>query len=252
MKTILSIGDIHGNSSWRTHFVGAQDQLVIEDTVDKVIFVGDYVDSFTISNAEILHNLKEIVDLKDRYPEKVVLLFGNHDIQYITNERYSGYRPTMRPDLRQFFTEHADKFQLAYLHISDDGNKTLWTHAGVTKPWYDELIDRVTRPKFRHREIYKDILDRDHEIDEVLNLALKLLTDNILYVDRESGGTEAWAGPMWVRPKTLKAWAIDGYDQVVGHTTFMTVTEHTSNNFDLIYFIDTQEFGDKSVLFKQY
>ena len=49
---------------------------------DKVVFLGDYVDSFTISNIASYENLKDIIRLKKRDPNKVVLLLGNHDIQY--------------------------------------------------------------------------------------------------------------------------------------------------------------------------
>jgi hypothetical protein len=253
MKTIVSIGDIHGNPAWKDNFLFKDGKVILQGpSIEKVIFVGDYVDSFTISNTEILHNLKEIIDLKIRYPERVILLLGNHDIQYISTQRYTGYRPTMRPDLEQLFTEHSDKFQLAYLHISEEGKKTLWTHAGVTKPWYDEMIDRVIRKKYRHRELYLDILEREHTIDEVLNLALNLRTDNIFYVDNESGGYEAWASPLWVRPKTLKKLAIREYDQIVGHTPVMTINTEKTHYGDYVYFIDTQEYGDKSVLIKEY
>jgi hypothetical protein len=60
-----------------------------------------------LSNVDILHNLKEILWFKKSLPDKVVLLLGNHDIQYfIPNEVCSGYRGEMRPDLYDLFTQN--------------------------------------------------------------------------------------------------------------------------------------------------
>ena len=73
IKTILSIGDTHGR--------GIALQIAKDNIhkVDKIVFIGDYVDSFDISPVIILHNLKEIIEFKKQYPDKVVLLLGNHD-----------------------------------------------------------------------------------------------------------------------------------------------------------------------------
>ena len=70
MKTI-SIGDIHGRDIWKN---------VNPSKYDKIIFVGDYVDSFTISNTTILNNLLDIIEFKKSFKNKVILLLGNHDI----------------------------------------------------------------------------------------------------------------------------------------------------------------------------
>ena len=74
MKT-LTVGDLHGKDVWKEI-----------DTIryDKIIFVGDYVDCFTTSNVEIKHNLEQIIRYKKDNMDKVVLLLGNHDVQYTT------------------------------------------------------------------------------------------------------------------------------------------------------------------------
>src|SRR3990172_8977517 len=70
---VLSIGDIHGRIEWIIPTFGSvsrfNDWLEKGDPsliyplnkYDKIIFVGDYTDSFTLSNLEILHNLKNII-----------------------------------------------------------------------------------------------------------------------------------------------------------------------------------------------
>ncbi len=150
-QKILTIGDIHGRDYWKfiTHgssyefeqwvtMVNAganpMDDLFKEDypyfSADKIVFVGDYVDSFTISNVEIKKNLEDIIFFKKTLPNKVVLLWGNHDVQYfIPNQICSGYRPEARWDLQILFESNKDLFQMAY-HEGD----YLWTHAGLLKP----------------------------------------------------------------------------------------------------------------------
>ncbi len=156
-QKILTIGDIHGRDYWKfiTHgssyefeqwvtMVNAganpMDDLFKEDysyfSADKIVFVGDYVDSFTISNVEIKKNLEDIIFFKKTLPNKVVLLWGNHDVQYfIPNQICSGYRPEARWDLQILFESNKDLFQMAY-HEGD----YLWTHAGLLKPVLSDLL----------------------------------------------------------------------------------------------------------------
>ena len=78
MKLIL-IPDVHGRTFWkepvRKHI----------DDYDKVVFLGDYLDSYPDEWKDVEHtreddinNMLEIIDLKAKYKEKVVLLKGNH------------------------------------------------------------------------------------------------------------------------------------------------------------------------------
>ena len=74
MPTYNIIGDIHGRTNWKG--------LVNEDFIN--IFVGDYFDPYTwIPFYELQQNFQEIIDLKKQLPDKVVLLYGNHDYEYL-------------------------------------------------------------------------------------------------------------------------------------------------------------------------
>jgi hypothetical protein len=184
---------------------------------DQIVFVGDYVDSFDISNVVILDNLKKILFFKKALPDKVVLLLGNHDIQYfIPNEVCSGYRSEMRPDLYQIFTENKECFKVAHLIKDNTGIKYLWTHAGVTDRWLKDTIKDLHNPKYRHYEITKDFDTED--LDKFLNDLFELRVDNIFNVDAHSGGYNLWAGPFWVRPMILNEFHLEGVNQIVGHT----------------------------------
>src|ERR1700748_2969021 len=105
MKHVI-IGDLHGRTIWeRVNFSNYQ----------KAVFLGDYVDSFTRSDGVILDNLKNIIALKKQYPEKIVLLLGNHDVQYLHYPQYHcpGFRPCLQPELTNIFRSNRGLFQMA-------------------------------------------------------------------------------------------------------------------------------------------
>lgn len=276
-RKILTIGDIHGRSVWKEKlfgsikdfdhwaievFNGAKD--VFEEDYplyawDKVIFVGDYVDSFTVGNSEMLRNLQDLVLLKKTYPDKVVLLIGNHDVSYIVPDQWcSGYRPEMKHDFKQIYDENASLFQMAYyeeipLFEGRKNRKVLWTHAGVTGGWLKQIEGVFLNEKHK-----KHLILREHfgdRIDDMLQVAWELRLNNLFAVDSDSGGMSQWAGPLWVRPRTLKWEAIEGFDQIIGHTPKSTITkiwtidedvESNPEARDLIIITDCLEHGDGS------
>jgi hypothetical protein len=232
MKT-LSIGDIHGKDCWKKITHNSYDEYRDWKTAvnhgatpdsdywrdypfmqaDRIIFVGDYVDSFDISSVEILHNLKEIIEFKKVLGDRVVLLLGNHDIQYIfKGHGCSGYRPEMQHDLYQLFRENRELFQAAY----QIGN-TLWTHAGVTYGWLKEMRKEMFNT-VRSKKISDVAEDRTYTLADEIQFAWDLDLDSLYNVDGSSGGTSMWAGPFWVRPKTLNGNFLAGTTQIVGHT----------------------------------
>jgi predicted phosphodiesterase len=284
MKTtmkIMSIGDIHGRNTWKTVLFGSlmdynswrtevdngakeafEDTYPIFNEMDKIVFVGDYVDSFDVQNLEMKLNLEEIIHLKSEYPDKVVLLLGNHDIQYIVADQIcSGYRPEMKFDFQELFTKNIDKFTFAYYHEREiDGRlkRTLWTHAGVTHGWLRQLHATVKRDGFRFKADFEG--DWNLRPDEIINKAWQYRLNILFNVDGDSGGYSEFAGPVWIRPRRLRWDALEGYDQVIGHTPHHKVTEYdtepTAGRWpevkDTIFCVDCLEHGDGTVLIKEY
>ena len=265
MIRTVTIGDIHGRDRWKDILFGSTyhyenwrrevdenihslfvDEYPVLKEADRIIFVGDYTDSFHVSNVVILQNLKEIVHLKRTYPDKVVLLLGNHDINYILPNSYcSGYRPEARFDLENVFRENADLFKIAHLEENDEGEQILWTHAGVTKPWFEILRNICFSSDFRFHKIFKG--GEGLRVDELINKAWEYRVDPLTYADSDSGGSHRWAGPLWVRPRRLIQYALDGIDQIVGHTPQkslekMTNVAGTAN----IYIVDVLERYDNN------
>ena len=74
MPTYNIIGDIHGRDAWK--------RLVDESCIN--IFVGDYFDPYdNIHFMDLQFNFMEIIEYKKKHPENVVLLYGNHDYEYL-------------------------------------------------------------------------------------------------------------------------------------------------------------------------
>lgn len=142
---ILICGDIHGRTFWKD----AIDKHL--DECDKVIFLGDYLDRYEdeeISRRQEKDNFEGIIKLKQENPDKVVLLIGNHDEHYIApsftrSTRYSGSNSRK---YREMFLTHFSFFKIAHEETTND-KKYLFTHAGVTKSWYErnkEAIGELT------------------------------------------------------------------------------------------------------------
>jgi hypothetical protein len=250
-RKILNIGDVHGRDNWKfmTHgspyefdqwatmvIEGAdpEDQLFREDypyfLYDKIVFVGDYVDSFTIGNIHMKKNLEDIILFKKKLPQKVVLLWGNHDVQYfIPNQICSGYRPEMKWDFCEIFKNNYDLFQMAY---QEDGH--LWTHAGLLKPIFKDLL------KY-------DFLRKLKSEADILNEAFKREVPEIFSVDGASGGINLYGGPLWVRPKQLVEEGVDLH-QIVGHTPQRELKKLKNKRDFNIWIIDYLEHSEEDIV----
>ncbi len=82
MEKTLVLGDTHGRSFWKL--------AVNIEQPDRVIFVGDYFDSFDIGTEEQLNNFLDILEYKKSGGAEVVLLIGNHDHHYFPEIGYTG------------------------------------------------------------------------------------------------------------------------------------------------------------------
>lgn len=130
VKKFVICGDIHGDSFWKA---GAE---YIKNNLDvKMIFLGDYLAPYTtyegFTPQQAYDNFVEIIEFVREYKDRVILLWGNHDIgnidknliccrhDYVNHERNS-----------KLYEENIDLFKYAHLE-----NKYLFTHAGVCNEW---------------------------------------------------------------------------------------------------------------------
>lgn len=90
----------------------------------------------------------------------------------------------------------------------DDELKTIFSHAGVSKVWMEEIL-------------------KESDVHNINDYGLR----------EEFGFTPNWAGdcygnsttqpPTWIRPETLCTCNVEGWDQVVGHTPVRRGIVHT-------------------------
>ncbi len=205
---IIGIGDIHGSNSWK-------DILNQEKNFDKVVFIGDYFDSFHINGMDQISNFKDILKFKRDNFDKVVLLIGNHDYHYLSgiNERYSGYQAYLRFDIESLLEDNMDCLQMCYQY-----NDFLFTHAGVTNTWVkNTLNDFISKKGIDFIDDFNNKYNLMDKINQMFILNYKLF-GFIGGKKHDQYGDEICQSPLWVRPNSLKSDGVSGYTHVVGHT----------------------------------
>jgi predicted MPP superfamily phosphohydrolase len=235
--SILAIGDVHG-----------RDVLprIIPDKYDQIVFIGDYVDSHDddeYPDARILENLEKIIAFKKSYPEKVVLLLGNHDVHYMYAGEVnacSGFRGSMLAGLQRLFTENSSLFDMAYQY-----RNTLFTHAGVSNAWYREYNAAM------RSELQKIKEQAGIEMPRTLAGKFNLLrsTETGRRILFTVSGLRTWpqdllqsGGIIWADQEETDYDYLRGYHQVVGHTVVKAIEKKMDPYDDRssITYIDTE------------
>jgi predicted MPP superfamily phosphohydrolase len=227
MKTIC-IGDIHGRSNWKL-------AIYQEESVDRVIFIGDYFDSFDIPGVEQIDNFKQIIRYKEDNPQvEVIMLIGNHDHHYFPEIGYtgtSGYQHRIAPSITQVIDENRHHLQMAY-----GFGDYLFTHAGVSPVFMDQVFG-------------KDDWSKESVVVD-LNELFRYKPKAFEFNGFDSSGDNRTQTPIWIRPRSLmsvnkkheKGLKKD-YIQVVGHTHMKRIDLKGSDQFTggRYYFIDTMD-----------
>lgn len=221
MNKIIIIGDIHGRDIWK--------QIInIENDWDKVIFIGDYLDSYDIPGMKQLENLMDIIEFKKQNLDKVVLLLGNHDHQYqkfSQNEIYSGYQAGIASQFQFKLDEYKHLFKIAHQE-----GQYLFSHAGISEEWCNDSFENWN---------IEDIVKRVNELYHYQPFHFNIQPGE------SHCGQETYQGPLWIRPKSLmaankKSELKKRFIQIVGHTSYKTIDmgKATGGRY---YFIDTLE-----------
>ena len=205
MKTVV-IGDIHGRSTWKliTHL----------ENPDRVIFIGDYFDSFDISGVEQIQNFKEIIEYKKTSGKEVILLIGNHDHHYypeIGNTGTGGYQKGIAPNIIQVIDENRKHLQIAY-----QMDEFLFSHAGVSSVFMDEVFG----PNGWEVETITD------QLNEMFIYRPGVFSFN----GSDPYGDDEYQTPIWIRPRSLMR-----ANRNTLRTRFIQITGHTQvNKLDLV------------------
>lgn len=196
---VLVVGDLHGKECWRKiNFLA----------YERIVFLGDYVDAFTLCDGDIIRNLAALIQQKEKDPEKIVLLLGNHDIQYLHYPKYrcSGFRAGYQEYLTKIFQANRELFQVAWQEGS-----YLFTHAGITNAWYKEFT-QLTTVRELMAQGGRTIADRLNAIEDTPERGI------LHQVSFKRGGEHAHGGITWADKAEIEADPLFHYHQVVGHT----------------------------------
>lgn len=199
---ILTIPDLHGKTVWKNAF---------NPNYYKIVFLGDYVDALPpITDTDILDNLHNIIDLKKTYPDLVILLWGNHEQQYLFKPNVypdSGFRPSMFSVLHKLLNVNKDLFQYAFQY-----QNYLWTHAGIHSGWWNYRFNT-------HHVKFDNIADTlNNEFNKKTLAITESKIETLFDCGRDRDGHNMVGGPLWVDRRTLWLNGISGYHQIVGHS----------------------------------
>lgn len=129
-NNLIIIPDIHGRSFWR--------DAVERHPDGRFIFLGDYLDPYEnegVTTEEAFQGLEDIVRFKEENPDRVTLLWGNHDLHYLYPELLgSRYDFDNAERNGHFFQDHQTLFEIAH-ETEAAGRRFLFSHAGVGMGW---------------------------------------------------------------------------------------------------------------------
>jgi len=217
MKTLV-LGDTHGRPYWK--------EIVANENPDRVIFIGDYFDSYDdYTAAEQMHNFKEIIEYKESGKSDVIVLVGNHDFHYVDgSEHYSGYQFGAASGINILLSDNMKHLQMAY---EMDGY--LFTHAGVSHDWYTYWMKMLQ-------------LEGGSVVDNI-NEMWKTSSRPFRFTGFNPYGDSKESSPIWIRPKSLQKANRDTFRdqfiQVVGHTQQNKIDIEGKSTGGRYYYIDT-------------
>lgn len=160
---ILVLPDIHGRRFWEA----AVEHI---DSCDKVVFLGDYLDPYDFENIferKAVENFRQIIEFALQHPDKVVMLLGNHDMPYFSEQ----YRALSHYHCRWSYEWHhiikgdfdAYRSMFKIAHVEDN---ILFTHAGCSSQWL-RCLDSKPRDLNDLVRILNDLLDSEKGLQQL-------------------------------------------------------------------------------------
>lgn len=223
---ILAVGDIHGNSNWKK---------IDSSKYDKVILVGDIMDSRFFSKEQTIRNAEELLPYAKRNGWEIVP--GNHDLQYMfgSNFRCSGYYEKYEERAKIALETYFQKDQkIKYALLYDN---VLYSHAGVMNEFYQRAV--LTTYNSRNYQTVDDGMIKS--LNDVLNFKKHLL--NITSEMR--GGRSGFASLVWADFYDMIA--EENYlkvNQVFGHTATSGGSWHIRPDGSWLLNIDSFQYFD--------
>lgn len=214
----IIIPDVHGRIFWREAVKKYIDSNIV------FIFLGDYLDPYGYEEIDDEYQgLLDIIEYKKNYPERFILLLGNHDLHYLTRiGRGSRWDWQNAKRNEKTFLDNINLFQIVYSTTVND-KKFLFSHAGILKDWIYK----------NHKWLNVEVPDEntDYKINDWtelpdFNKTFRSDTDREAFfnsigdVSFYRGGDSQWGSIVWadVHEHLDKNERIPGVIQVFGHT----------------------------------
>ena len=212
----LILPDIHGRSFWKDPV-----EKVLQESDGNIVFLGDYHDPYPWDFdsddwgylRRSVDQLREIIDLKKKYPSRITLLIGNHDCGYAVGDDICSSRmdKSHRRELEKLFQENRDCFQLA-AQCDIAGKKFIFSHAGIHKGWAEKIFGEACN-------------DPTFDVVDTLNQAWTSANFGVLQSLGDYDNFRGWGGyeygsPVW---SDIQSWVRVTPEEsfgfhIVGHT----------------------------------
>jgi len=229
---VLVIPDLHGRKFWRKVIANNIGQ------VDKVIFLGDYLDPYENEIDEnpelmecddfydcknLLKMLEDIISLKKNEPHKYILLTGNHSDSYIWTKFSAATRTDYKnwEKYHKIFLENLSLFNLVWIE-----NDVIFSHAGISEGWANKVWETLEFPENEISSV-KEIAEvlRDTPLSKFTEYYIRRISD----ISRYRGGDMIYGSSEWAdlrehidyKNSTLNnivPIGEDGVYQIFGHT----------------------------------
>lgn len=142
---VVFIGDIRGRDAWI-------DVVQENKDADKFVFFGNYFDPFTdrqLDTQAVSSNFIQIIDFKEEYPDKVVLLLGQNEFKYLSTEQPDG---SFGAEIKAHLLFWSNLFSVAYqfdsLLCSCRGISWAWLDR-VASGWHPEYVAQEVNELFK-------------------------------------------------------------------------------------------------------
>lgn len=187
---------------------------------DKIIFLGDFFDHEEKEYNEQKQNFLNVIEFKKQNIEKVIVLIGNHDANYILPDLLK-WQPEHGEEIENLILQNLELIDFAYLE-----NNWLFSHAGFSEVWMQNQLTC--------NEISEDL------IKFLNNQFHNGVFTNLRFTGLSGYGDEITQNPLWIRPDSLMKSAVCGVNQIVGHTEVYDEQRIRMHGSDKIIFLDSE------------
>lgn len=230
---VCVIGDIHGT----TKFLDCYMNIIEKDNdCEKIIVLGDHFDPYEyISVNEMIEKYQEFIDVCNK-DNRIISILGNHDLAKYVIYNNTTNRTARGLDAEIIGNQIIKNLPNSYL-VYKIGNY-LFSHAGVSKLWLED-IDR-----------YKDANYVEKIMSNYKGWTVDELADIVSFYPNDwSGcGKNMHQGCTWIRPQSLNLCAIEGYNQVIGHTQVENIVDFEMDNGMKLWLTDNMRKSEYLVL----